>query len=1020
MSDELLEMQKDTFRWFLIITWPFWLLILGVLILFKSGAFLPWLGIAPLTVAIHWLAGRHFRLATWLWVGMFVFLIVAFIPWTHKPAFNPLPYAFILTVVAAGLLISRNATLYVASLVSALSLAIWVVTGHLRPFDWTGLGALLPPLLMAWAAAVIGWLGSDQLVTALAWTRNAQMEATRQADSLRQSRDELRKSLEIRDNLNARLQQAHEQVTRRAVQLAAAAEVSQRVTALLELEQLLTEVVELICDKFDYYYAGALLIDSDGADSGEQRLVLRAAGGRLGAAVLERGLQLAVDEHSLNGRAVYTSQTQWVNDITMSPHFRPVDLLHDTISELVIPLRVGQRIVGTLDVQSRQINAFVQDDVAALEGLAAQVAIAIQNTRLYESEQARRRVAETLQEVGRILSGTLEMDRVLDLLLEQLALVVPYNRASVILQSEKTMFMAAARGYGDTRQVGEIDIDIREGDVFSQISRSRQVLVIPDVAHFPGWKQVEWLPLDRSWVGAPLIAQDRVIGMLSLTRPERGAFSQDDAAIAFTFANQAAIAIHNARLYEETQLAKNAAETAARQAQLALRETEGLLAAAKAILGSTQVMDICQSLTHYFNDLVQADRTTLFLVDHERRQILANIGYGNLDDEMQITYDELDAGISGQVFKSGQAVLSSSVDDGTEPEATRERRRRSNAGALVVLPLAIKRTDQSQSVIGTITAINRLDQPAFTQHDVEVLMSLTAQAAAAIENVRLYEQLQLFNQQLEHLVQLRTAELQQAYTRLEHLDRNKSDFIDVAAHELRTPLTVIKGYTDLIRINPLVAGDTMLKETLEGMSQGMTRLHEVVNRMLDVARIDRQALDMHTEMVQLTAVLQHVRREFEMTLHERQLTLIILDGLERLPPIEADPDMLYKVFYNVIINAIKYTPDGGQITVGGQVVDDVPSGKYIQIRVRDTGIGIDAKHHGLIFEKLYQVGEVALHSSGKTKFKGGGPGLGLAIAKGIVEAHGGRIWVESPGYDEESCPGSTFYILLPVAGPQEQ
>jgi signal transduction histidine kinase len=139
-----------------------------------------------------------------------------------------------------------------------------------------------------------------------------------------------------------------------------------------------------------------------------------------------------------------------------------------------------------------------------------------------------------------------------------------------------------------------------------------------------------------------------------------------------------------------------------------------------------------------------------------------------------------------------------------------------------------------------------------------------------------------------------------------------------------------------------------------------------------------------------------------------------------LPPIEADPDMLYKVFYNVIINAIKYTPDGGQITVGGQVVDDVPSGKYIQIRVRDTGIGIDAKHHGLIFEKLYQVGEVALHSSGKTKFKGGGPGLGLAIAKGIVEAHGGRIWVESPGYDEESCPGSTFYILLPVAGPQEQ
>ncbi|MBN1888756.1 MAG: GAF domain-containing protein [Thermoflexales bacterium] len=1018
MNDELLEMQKDTFRWFLIITWPFWALTLGVLILLKSGTFLPWLGIAPLTLALHWLAGRHFRLATWLWVGMFVVLIVAFIPWTSRPAFNPLPYAFILTVTVAGLLISRNATLYVAGLASALSLAAWAATGHLRPFDWTGLSALLPPLLMAWTAAIIGWLGSDQLVTALAWTRNAQLEATRQADSLRQGRDELRKSLEIRDNLNARLQQAHEQVTRRAVQLAAAAEVSQRVTALLELEQLLTEVVELICGKFDYYYAGVFLIDPAGPEAGEQRLLLRAAGGPLGPAMLKRGLQLAVDEHSLNGRAVHTSQTQWVNDITMSPHFRPVDLLHDTISELAIPLRVGRRIVGTLDVQSRQINAFVQDDVAALESLAAQVAIAIQNTRLYESEQTRRRVAETLQEVGRLLSGTLELDRVLDLLLEQLALVVPYKRASVILQSGEMMFMAAARGYGDAQRAGKIDIDIREGDVFSQISRSRQVLVIPDVALFPGWKQVEWLPLDHSWVGAPLIAQDQAIGMLSLTRPERDAFSQDDAELVFTFANQAAIAIHNARLYEETQVARNAAETAARQAQAALRETEGLLAAAKAILGSTQVVDICQSLAHYFNDLVQADRTTLFLVDHERRQIVAHIGYGNLSDEMQVTYEELEAGISGQVFRSGQAVLSLSVDDGTEPEATRERRRRSNAGALVVLPLAIKRADQTQSVIGTITAINRFGQPAFTQHDVELLMSLAAQAAAAIENVRLYEQLQLFNQQLEKLVQERTAELQQAYTRLEHLDRNKSDFIDVAAHELRTPLTVIKGYTDLVRLNPLVAGDAMLKETLEGVSQGMTRLHEVVNRMLDVARIDRQALDMCVEAVQLAGVLQRVQHGFEAALQERQLSLVA-NEMERLPMVTADPDMLYKVFYNVVINAIKYTPDGGQITLSGRVVNDAQLGECVQVEVHDTGIGIDAQHHKLIFEKLYQVEEVALHSSGKTKFKGGGPGLGLAIAKGIVEAHGGRIWVESPGYDEENCPGSTFYIVLPVAGPKE-
>jgi signal transduction histidine kinase len=122
-----------------------------------------------------------------------------------------------------------------------------------------------------------------------------------------------------------------------------------------------------------------------------------------------------------------------------------------------------------------------------------------------------------------------------------------------------------------------------------------------------------------------------------------------------------------------------------------------------------------------------------------------------------------------------------------------------------------------------------------------------------------------------------------------------------------------------------------------------------------------------------------------------------------------DPARMMQAIRNVINNAIKYTPDGGTITIDGRTKQG-----FIEVTIADTGIGISNDNQTVIFEKFGQLGRVDLHSSGKTKFKGGGPGLGLPIARGILEAHGGSIWVESPGYDEKSCPGSTFHILIPA------
>ena len=138
--------------------------------------------------------------------------------------------------------------------------------------------------------------------------------------------------------------------------------------------------------------------------------------------------------------------------------------------------------------------------------------------------------------------------------------------------------------------------------------------------------------------------------------------------------------------------------------------------------------------------------------------------------------------------------------------------------------------------------------------------------------------------------------------------------------------------------------------------------------------------------------------------------------MDQLPHIEADAGALYKVFYHLIGNAIKYTPDGGKVSISGRVLtlDGHPPDSWVEIVISDTGIGIDLELQELIFIKFYQAGEIALHSSGETKFKGGGAGLGLPIARGIIQAHQGRLWVVSPGHDEATCPGSHFHVVLPV------
>jgi signal transduction histidine kinase len=241
------------------------------------------------------------------------------------------------------------------------------------------------------------------------------------------------------------------------------------------------------------------------------------------------------------------------------------------------------------------------------------------------------------------------------------------------------------------------------------------------------------------------------------------------------------------------------------------------------------------------------------------------------------------------------------------------------------------------------------------------------------------------------------------------VDRSKSTFISVAAHELKTPITLIEGYASMME-DLLRAGKGInLESLLAGMSTGIERLRSIVDDMLDVSMIDNNLLTLNYQPMQVAQMLEALYLEAEDTLNKRNLHMEVKNFDGNRQWIYVDPARLMQAIRNVITNAIKFTPDGGIITIDGRTLKG-----FIEVTIADTGIGISQEDQAVIFEKFGQLGRVDLHSSGKTKFKGGGPGLGLPIARGILDAHGGSIWVESPGHDERTCPGSIFHILVPI------
>ena len=390
----------------------------------------------------------------------------------------------------------------------------------------------------------------------------------------------------------------------------------------------------------------------------------------------------------------------------------------------------------------------------------------------------------------------------------------------------------------------------------------------------------------------------------------------------------------------------------------------------------------------------------LTLVGAERGYIVLKDGDGSIDfkikrdnegNDLPGATDEISYSILEQVVQTGESVmLSDAMHDpkfGTARSVMALRLR-----SIMCVPLITR-----NRTIGAIYVENRSVRGRFRESDLAPLQLFANQAAIAIENTELIENLKIAN---DHLTEL---------------DELKNNFIILISHELKTPLTAVSTNAQLMNMIIQKAGlhdDPMLNRTAANLDRATERMEHVIDEIVQFFRIASGQLELASTQVRLRDVIQPVVDNLASVCAERHLTIDVAN-LKQLPLVWADPRKLKVVFQNIIGNAVKYTPDGGQI----QIEACCAGSNLVEIAVKDTGIGVPLDEQQRVFDMFHVLGSLSNHSTSKSAFRGGGFGLGLPIARGIIEAHKGSIRLQSSGYDEALLPGTVCTVTLPSLEP---
>jgi len=330
----------------------------------------------------------------------------------------------------------------------------------------------------------------------------------------------------------------------------------------------------------------------------------------------------------------------------------------------------------------------------------------------------------------------------------------------------------------------------------------------------------------------------------------------------------------------------------------------------------------------------------------------------------------LEGSLAGAILQEDRPIAIDDVSRDPRHYHKMDEQTHFHTRSLLGVPMRIK-----DRVVGVLEAVNKIDGP-WTAEDQETLCVLAAQAAVAIENARL------------------VADLQAANKELSQVDKLKSDFIAIASHELRTPLGVILGYASFLKED--AQGEA--SEHADAVLRSALRLRTLIEDMVNLRYLKLGKSELALENMTVARALDLARRDVEDLARAKGQQLVV-HLPDPSPVVRADPALLDMALGNLLNNAVKFTPSGGRI-----IVDVVRRPSEVWITVRDTGVGIPADQLETIFQEFYQVEDPLVRRQG-------GMGLGLSIARAVAEAHGGRLWAESPGPDQ----GSTFYLCLPLA-----
>jgi signal transduction histidine kinase len=327
--------------------------------------------------------------------------------------------------------------------------------------------------------------------------------------------------------------------------------------------------------------------------------------------------------------------------------------------------------------------------------------------------------------------------------------------------------------------------------------------------------------------------------------------------------------------------------------------------------------------------------------------------------------------------------------------------------ALIIVPIAFDSVEEALTEYqerGIVPVLHALRTAAFAviQNNADAQMALQYQNNLEAQFCQIIEYAAY--REFAAIIEKLTTSQHQIQEDFDLLDKTRLNFVTVAAQELRTPLTLIEGYTEMLK-EGLLSGDLESSPLLAGVESGIQKLRHTIDELVDISMVDTNMLLLHYQPLQIMKLLEKAKAAIEVKAAERSLKLEIIHFPAAEQTVFIDSERLLQAIINVLDNSVKFTPEGGSIVVDGRLLPG-----FIELTIADTGVGIDPRAQAMIFEKFG-----AGWRSGSVRSDGvaPGPGLGLHLAKGIMEAHGGAIWVESQGYDEELCPGSTFHLMFP-------